>query len=107
MKKFLSLALATAMGMSGASLAMADAATVDPSTLEPYNIVWYTLGTTASAEDTVMAEINKQMTEKFNATLTMNKNNNNDHLEKLKLRDESLTLVLEDGNVVVRTASGT
>lgn len=28
-------------------------------------------------------------------------------LEKLKLRDESLTLVLEDGNVVVRTASGT
>ena len=33
MKKFLSLALATAMGMSGASLAMADAATVDPSTL--------------------------------------------------------------------------
>ena len=85
MKKFLSLALATAMGMSGASLAMADAATVDPSTLEPYNIVWYTLGTTASAEDTVMAEINKQMTEKFNATLTMNKNNNNDHLEKLKL----------------------
>ena len=71
------------MGMSGASLAMADA---ELYTLARWTLQYsmYTLGTTASAEDTVMAEYQQQITEKFNATLTMNKNNNNDHLEKLK-----------------------
>ena len=86
MKKVLAFVLTLAMCFSCAAFAGADGATtIDPASLEPYEIVWYTLGTTANSEQAVLDEINKVMTEKFNATLVMNKNNNNDHLEKLKL----------------------
>ena len=86
MKKVLAFVLTLAMCFSCAAFACADGATtIDPASLEPYEIVWYTLGTTANSEQAVLDEINKVMTEKFNATLVMNKNNNNDHLEKLKL----------------------
>ena len=87
MKKLMALMLALVMCMAGMSIAVAEGAApaVDPASLEPYEIVWYTLGSTANSEQAVLDEINKQLTEKFNATLVMNKNNNNDHLEKLKL----------------------
>lgn len=82
MKKTLALVLALALAISCASVAFAD---VDPSTLDPYEIEWYTLGTTANSEEAVMAEINKYLTEKFNATLKMYKNGNSDHLTKLQM----------------------
>ena len=82
MKKTLALVLALVLAISCASVAFAD---VDPSTLDPYEIEWYTLGTTANSEDAVMAEINKYLTEKFNATLKMYKNGNSDHLTKLQM----------------------
>ncbi|MBQ8952481.1 MAG: hypothetical protein IJ048_00030, partial [Clostridia bacterium] len=69
MKKTLSLVLALALVFTClASFAMAD---IDPSTLDPYEIEWYTLGDTANSEDVVMAAINDYLTEKFNATLKM------------------------------------
>lgn len=83
MKKILSLALALALVCTClASVAMAD---VDPSKLDPYEIEWYTLGETANSEDVVTAAINDYLTEKFNATLKMYKNSNNDHLQKLQM----------------------
>ena len=83
MKKTLSLILALALVFSCAiSVASAD---VDPSTLDPYEITWYTLGTTANSEEAVSAAINEYLTEKFNATLVMYKNGNNDHLQKLQM----------------------
>ena len=83
MKKTLSLVLALALVFTCmASFAMAD---VDPSTLDPYEIEWYILGDTANSEDVVAAAINDYLTEKFNATLKMYKNDNNTHLEKLQM----------------------
>ena len=70
------------MAISCASVAFAD---VYLSTLDPYEIEWYTLATTANSEEAVMAEINKYLTEKFNATLKMYKNSNNDHATKLQM----------------------
>ena len=76
MKKVMAFVLTLAMCFSCAAFACADGATtIDPASLEPYEIVWYTLGTTANSEQAVLDEINKVMTEKFNATLVMNKNN--------------------------------
>ena len=49
MKKTLSLVLVLALAFTClASVAMAD---IDPSTLDPYEIEWYTLGDTANSED--------------------------------------------------------
>lgn len=83
MKKTLALVLVLALAFSCmATVAFAD---VDPSTLDPYEIEWYTLASTANSEEVVMAEINKVLTEKFNATLKMYKNGNSDHLTKLQM----------------------
>ena len=57
----------------------------DASKLEPYEIVWYTLGTEREGHQAVIDKINEYLTEKFNATLKMYVNTNNDHLQKLQL----------------------
>lgn len=84
MKK-LSLLLALALLATCLAGFTAGAAEIDPSTLEPYEIKWYSLGEKAENHDIVVAEINKYLTEHFNATLDLIVNTNNDHLEKLKL----------------------
>ncbi|NLB39274.1 MAG: ABC transporter substrate-binding protein [Clostridiales bacterium] len=58
---------------------------VDASKLEPYEIVWYTLGTEREGQQAVIDKINEYLTEKFNATLKMYVNTNSDHLQKLQL----------------------
>ena len=81
MMKKLSLFLALIMVLTlGAGFASADAAE-----LEPYEIVWYTLGTPAEGDALVIEEINKYLTQNFNATLKMIANGNAEHLEKLNL----------------------
>lgn len=60
-------------------------AEVDPSTLEPYEIVWYTLGTPSDDDDKVLEKINEYLTEHFNATLKMYLNDTTTHREKLNL----------------------
>ncbi|NLX82204.1 MAG: ABC transporter substrate-binding protein [Clostridiales bacterium] len=57
----------------------------DASKLEPYEIVWYTLGSEREDHQLVLDEINKYLTERFNATLKMHVNTNADHLTKLQL----------------------
>ncbi len=58
---------------------------VDASKLEPYEIVWYTLGTEREGQQAVIDKINEYLTKKFNATLKMYVNTNSDHLQKLQL----------------------
>ena len=83
MKKTLAYVLTLALIVTClASFAMAE---VDPSTLEPYEIEWYTLGETANSEDVVAAAINEYLTAKFNATLKQYKSNNSDLATKLQL----------------------
>lgn len=84
MKK-LSLVLVLALMLTSLAGFSANASEIDPSTLEPYEIVWYSLGEKADHYDTVMAEINKYLTDHFNATLKLELNTSSDHNEKLKL----------------------
>ncbi len=60
------------------------AAEIDPSSLDPYEIVWYTVGDVAANEDAVMAEINAYLTERFNATLRFVKVKTGEIADKLQ-----------------------
>lgn len=84
MKK-LSLVLALALLLTSLFTVMAGATAIDPSTLEPYTIKWYSLGEKADNHDAVVAKINEYLKKNFNAELDLIVNTNNDHLEKLKL----------------------
>jgi putative aldouronate transport system substrate-binding protein len=82
MKKTLALVLALALILGMATFAAAE---IDPSTLAPYEIEWYTLGATANSEEVVAAEINRVLTEKFNATLKQYKVSSGELDQKLQL----------------------
>ncbi|MDI9521087.1 MAG: ABC transporter substrate-binding protein [Bacillota bacterium] len=73
------IALVMLLAIPGAMLA------ADASKLEPYEIVWYTLGSEREGHQAVIDKINEYLTEKFNATLKMYVNTHNDHLQKLQL----------------------
>ena len=75
---FLALALLLSLSLGAAQAA-------DASQLPPYEIVWYTLGSEKEDHQAVLDEINKYLTERFNATLKMFVNTNADHLTKLQM----------------------
>ncbi len=80
MKK-LSLLLALIMLLTGAT---AFAAEIDPSALEPYEIVWYTVGGESDSDESVLAAINAYLTENYNCTIKFVKGTYNETIEKLQ-----------------------
>ena len=82
--KRIALWLALAMLMT-CMAGIGQAAAVDPATLKPYELVWYTLGSEAEDHQLVTDEINKILTERFNATIKMIPNSNSEHRTKLQL----------------------
>ena len=59
-------------------------AEIDPSTLDPYEIVWYTVGEVHEKDAEVEAAINAYLTEKFNCTLKIIKGTYNETVEKMQ-----------------------
>ncbi len=82
MKK-LSLFLALLLIFLSASTAWASE--IDPSKLDPYEIVWYTVGSEESNDAHVMEKINEYLTEKFNCTLKLVRGTYKETVEKIKL----------------------
>ena len=80
MKK-LALFLALALLMA----TIPTAALAEATELEPYELVWYTLGTPADGDAAVMEKINEYLTEKFNCTLRMIASGSAEHDERLNL----------------------
>ena len=84
MKK-LALFLALALLMA----TIPTAALAEATELEPYELVWYTLGTPADGDAAVMEKINEYLTEKFNCTLRMIASGSAEHDERLNILHES------------------
>ena len=59
-------------------------AEIDPSSLDPYEIVWYTVGEVNDKDAEVEAAINAYLTEKFNCTLKIIKGTYSETIEKIQ-----------------------